>query len=131
MLDHKSISCSIKSWNQLGIIMQVGIGPKTISVCCLAPWGFVCPRYPSYHRVILFQKTRIWKISTWPRCILNDNTVVYMRRCISIDRVFFFFFFYLGFLSRTFTNHRTAGEGGGHFFNSSLPLPPASQTIRH
>ena len=43
----------------------------------------------------------------------------------------FFFFFYLGFLSRTFTNHRTAREGGGHFFNSSLPLPPTSQTIRH
>ena len=41
------------------------------------------------------------------------------------------FFFYLSFLSRTFTNHRTAGEGGGHFFNSSLPLPPASQTLRH
>ena len=36
------------------------------------------------------------------------------------------FFFYLGFLSRTFSNHRTAGEGGGHFFNSSLPLSPAS-----
>ena len=42
-----------------------------------------------------------------------------------------FFFFYLDFLSRPFTNHRTAGEGGGHFFNSSLPLPPASQTLRH
>ena len=42
-----------------------------------------------------------------------------------------FFFFYLGFLSRTFTNHRTAGEGGGHFFNSSKLLPPASQTLRH
>ena len=41
------------------------------------------------------------------------------------------FFFYLGFLSRTFTNHRTAGEGGGHFFNFSLPLPPASQTLTH
>ena len=27
-----------------------------------------------------------------------------------------FFFFYLGFLSWSFTNHRTAGEGGGHFF---------------
>ena len=26
-------------------------------------------------------------------------------------------------------NHRTAGEGGGHFFNSSLP--PPSQTLRH
>ena len=38
-------------------------------------------------------------------------------------------FFYLGFLSQTFTNHRTAGEGGGHFFNSPLPLPPASQKV--
>ena len=43
----------------------------------------------------------------------------------------FSFFFYLGFLSRTFTNHRTAGEGGGHLFNSSLLLPPASQALRH
>ena len=34
------------------------------------------------------------------------------------------FFFYLGFLLRTFTNHRAAEEGGGYFFNSSLPLPP-------
>ena len=41
---------------------------------------------------------------------------------------FFFFFFcrvFLGFLSRTFTIHRTAGEGGGYFSKSSLPLPPA------
>ena len=44
---------------------------------------------------------------------------------------FFFFFFYLGFLSRTFTIHGTAGKGGGYLFNSSLPLPPASQTLRH
>ena len=42
-----------------------------------------------------------------------------------------FYFFYLDFLSRTFTNHRTAGEGGGQFFNSSIPLPPASQTVSH
>ena len=28
--------------------------------------------------------------------------------------------FYLGFLSQTFTNHRAAGERGGHFFKSSL-----------
>ena len=52
-----------------------------------------------------------------------------LMRCMSIDRKIFFF--YLGFLSRTFTNHRTAGEGGGHFSNSSLPLPPASQALRH
>ena len=55
---------------------------------------------------------------------------IHLPRQSSAD-TFFFFFFYLGFLSRTFTNHRTAEEGGGHFFNSSLPLPPASQTIRH
>ena len=34
------------------------------------------------------------------------------------------FFFYLGSLSRTLMNRKTAGEGGGHFFNSSVPLPP-------
>ena len=45
--------------------------------------------------------------------------------------VIFFFFFHVGFLSRTFTNHRDAGEGGRYFINSSLPLPSASQTIRH
>ena len=38
-------------------------------------------------------------------------------------------FFYLGFLSQTSTIYRTAAEGGGYFFNSSLPLPAASQTI--
>ena len=42
-----------------------------------------------------------------------------------------FFFFYLGFLSRTFTIHGTAWEGEGYLFNSSLPLPPASQALRH
>ena len=41
----------------------------------------------------------------------------------------FVFFYYLGFLPRTFTNYSTAGEGGGHSFNSSLPLPPASQIL--
>ena len=40
-------------------------------------------------------------------------------------------FFYLGFLLRPFTNQRTTGEAGGHFFNSSLPLPSASLALRH
>ena len=35
------------------------------------------------------------------------------------------FFFYQAFLSRTLTTHRTAGEGRGPFFYSTLPLPPA------
>ena len=34
-------------------------------------------------------------------------------------------------LSRPFTNHGTAGKGGGHLLNSSLPLPAVSQTLRH
>ena len=51
--------------------------------------------------------------------------------CLVILHDNFFFFFYLGFLSRTFTIHGTAGEGGGYLFNSSLPLPPASQTLRY
>ena len=37
------------------------------------------------------------------------------------------FFFYTRFLSRTFTIHRTAGKGKSYLFNSSLPLPRASQ----
>ena len=40
------------------------------------------------------------------------------------------FFFYLDFLLRTFMIHRTTGEGVGYLFNSSLPLPPASQLLQ-
>ena len=42
-----------------------------------------------------------------------------------------FCFFLSGFVSQTFMNHRTARKGGGHSINSSLPLPTASQTLRH
>ena len=35
-------------------------------------------------------------------------------------------FFYQGFLSRTLTTHRTAGEGRGPSY-STLPLPPAHE----
>ena len=40
-------------------------------------------------------------------------------------------FFYVDFLSRPFTNHRTAGEGGRHFIQPSLLLTPALQALRH
>ena len=39
-------------------------------------------------------------------------------------------FFYLGFLSHSLAIHRTAGEERD-FFNSTLPTPPALQTLRH
>ena len=54
------------------------------------------------------------------------KVVTFFSRLVVIN-----FFFYLGFLSRTFMIHRTAGEGGGPLFNSSPPLPPAPQTFRH
>ena len=44
---------------------------------------------------------------------------------------FCFFFFLSRLISRTFTIHRTSGEGGELFFNFSLPLQPASQTLRY
>ena len=50
---------------------------------------------------------------------------------VKLKLLFFYLFFYLFFfLSRTFKIHRTAGEGGGYLVNSSLPLPPTSQTLR-
>ena len=49
---------------------------------------------------------------------------MYMYVCIYVCVYMYVYndnlFFYLGFLSRTFTIHRTAGEGVGYFFNSSL-----------
>ena len=41
------------------------------------------------------------------------NCCVIVRHALHFHSHFVLFFFYLGFLSRTFTNHRTAGEGGG------------------
>ena len=35
-----------------------------------------------------------------------------------------------GFFFHTLTNHRSPGEQGGHFFNSSLPFPPTSRALR-
>ena len=43
----------------------------------------------------------------------------------------FVFFSYLGSLSQLLANHKTVDERGEHFFNTSLPLPPVSQTLRY
>ena len=53
----------------------------------------------------------------------------YLRKWLKVSK-HNFFYFYMGFLSRTFTIHRTAGDGGEYLFNSSTPFPPASQTFR-
>ena len=61
---------------------------------------------------------------------IKDSIVIETVLVLRFRSFCLFFFFYLGFISRTFTNHRTAREGGGHSINSSLPLPPALQTLR-
>ena len=53
-----------------------------------------------------------------------------LTNSFEIDQKETLFSSYLDFLSQTFTIHSTAG-GGGYLFNSSLPFPPVSQTIRH
>ena len=65
-------------------------------------------------------------------CTPEGVSEVLMKVALVLQsQVFRISFFYLGFLSQiTFTNHRTAGEGGGHYFNSSLRLPSASQSLR-
>ena len=58
------------------------------------------------------------------------NRPPFMTRLAMISKlpndVFHVSIFFLSLLSRTFTIHRTAGEGAGYFFNSSLLPPPAS-----
>ena len=83
----------------------------------------------SFHfaNINILRETPLNKIRNIHNAILeeNKNRTVYI--VISKTKVFF----YLGFLSQTFMNHRTAGEGGGYLFNSPLPFPLASQTLGH
>ena len=77
---------------------------------------FMMPMFNVYLPLLLFY-------------VLTKFTSMNFMRIQSISMNNFFFF--LVFLSRTFTNQMTAGEGGGHFINLLLPLPPALWTFRH
>ena len=57
-----------------------------------------------------------WGPRTQSKDLRFDDLIVFNQLC----------FFYLDFVSRPFTNHRTAGEEGGHFLTSSLLFPIAS-----
>ena len=64
--------------------------------------------------------------------IIHRKYVLTYRKAELAGFFFFFFFFYIsGVFFMNIMTHMTAGEGVGYFFNSSLPLPPASQTRRH
>ena len=82
-----------------------------------------------------------WKICPWSIpflyfCFKRFIVLLSVLICATLQMMPYFwiainiFSFYLGFLSQ-FTNYRTAGEQGGHFFNYPLPLPPASRILRH
>ena len=77
-------------------------------------------KFPIYFYLILTFDQLQKNVSTCP-----------FRQVAKIIHSELYFFFYLGFLSRTFTIHMAAGEGAGYLFNSSLPFPPVSQTLRH
>ena len=73
----------------------------------------------------------VWMFSQlFENVCLFDKSVKSLRksnfkRLCTVARVLLLmsqYFFYLGFLSRTFTIHRTAGKGGGYPFNYSVPL---------
>ena len=51
---------------------------------------------------------------------IENRTLYIFDDMINIKTFDANFFFYLGFVSRTFTNHRTASEGGGHSINYLL-----------
>ena len=61
---------------------------------------------------------------------MNDKPKINILMSETLDKKTktFIQFFHLGSLRQIFTIHRTAGEGKGYLFNSSLPLPLALQT---
>ena len=87
----------------------------------------------------------ICSVNQWTGfCMIGTSIMKYSRRSSSTyneslflhvvkhDLLFLFlFFFYLGLLSRMFTIHRTAGEGGCYLPISFLLDPPVSQTLGH
>ena len=107
------------------------------------------PRYmlssPNMESSIVFSEMfRTIAFETVSRCFFHVTLNIYFgfvvirfpllsvlekRKQENFGSKFILLFFFLGFLSRTFTNHKTEGKRGGYFFNSSLPLSTASQTL--
>ena len=61
----------------------------------------------------------------------RSSPILLRKSALKCRRTELAFFIYLRFLSQTSTIHKTAGEGGSYLFMSFLPLPPASETLRH
>ena len=60
--------------------------------------------------------------------ILRKCADAYAATSLTLHSFVCVFLFFLGFLSRTFTFHRTAGKGEGYLFKSFVLLLPASRS---
>ena len=67
-------------------------------------------------RIIVLQKAHTW------------NGYLFSESALNILQEFSFL---SGFSFRNIHDSMTTGETGGHFFESSLPLPSASQALRY
>ena len=65
-----------------------------------------------FENVCLFESIKSLRKSNFKRLCTVPRGLLLMSQ----------FFFYRGFLSQTFTIHRTAGKGGGYSFTYSVPL---------
>ena len=146
-----TVPCRTRSWNKIKPIVHA-TAYDTLIISCKSKVGlsFTCPKNWRNRP----KRLKILKTEHLPRLIYRSSYVNRIRNlkkffkfifhlvhnhihyiCFASNYksiyIYIYIFFYVGFLARTFANHRTAREGEGHFFNSSLPLPPASQKLRH
>ena len=82
----------------------------------------------------LFYKSMDWFLYNKDiRCCSSTYTESLLLHVLKHNMDFFCFSFFslYAFFSQIFTNHRAAGERRDYLLISVLPLPPASQTLRH
>ena len=95
---------------------------------------YVRPVRPSIVSIILNHPTDLLqrnadKNASEKIAIIRKYADGYAATSLTLHSSVCVFFFFLGFLSRTFTIYRTAGKGSGYLFNSSLLLPPSSRAL--
>ena len=87
----------------------------------------ITPNTDTFHAVLLsrkcFSAENFVSILSTIRPKEISSGVLFFNESESF-MIVFFFFFYLGFLSRTFTIHGTAGEGGGYLLTPLYHFQP-------
>ena len=82
-----------------------------------------------FFRTSFSKNTSGWLLLTSLK--LNSSTIVFLSFFSNFLRIPIFFF-YLGFSFTSIHDSQGSwGRGRGYLFNSSLPLQPASQTLRY